>query len=254
MAPRGSTFKRCVGPTDVIGVTKAEGCSAAATLPFAADDCYADPTMCGKFNYCLVCMQDSPSNAPLAPQCLPRVEHGGACSTGYASTQCTGFKCRPGLACTQFRSPFEQEIGDHPDVCCPTVDDVDCGAGTQVVDKSGCLTEKCTPSPSPSPSDITTPSMVSISASTVQGWDSTSTPIAATAITTEDGAAVVQTSTIAPTPCTVQSNYCPMAKCKVPESEHCTLVVGELFVRADGACCPELCLFDCAELVFLCPK
>ena len=182
MPPRGpAVANRCVGPTDRIGKTAAQGCGeeggepaattataavppppVVTTAPGAAGGCADDPAVCGKGMFCLACSDDT---GTATSECVLRVQKGGACSTGFSRTQCTGFKCSHGNKCQRYSTPSAVPfaIADHPDVCCPDVALLDCpGDGKQAVDMTGCPTSACdtaaATAPPPNPTNAATAS------------------------------------------------------------------------------------------------
>ena len=297
MPPRGSTVKLCVGPTDGIGKTKSQGCNpdddkpfittttttaaaaatAAATAPPTAAaattvpppttpvGCSDDPSVCGKGMFCLSCVEAGRAGSLATSECMPRVDLGGACSSGYGLTQCIGFQCRYGYRCQDYSTPSSApfQIADHPAVCCPRVDTMDCGAGSkQLVDATGCLTSVCELIETTATTDAAGGSNGSAATLDVQGVQATTTnpptkTNAGSPLFADAGSAALTPSSNAAgleigAPCFVADTFCPIASCSVPDGMACVKIEGAKTVRdmsmagMGNMCCPQRCVFDCS--------
>eukprot|EP00729_Bicosta_minor_P025930 gene25930-10176_t len=241
MPPRGSTVKLCVGPTDGIGKTKSQGM------------------------FCLSCVEAGRAGSLATSECMPRVDLGGACSSGYGLTQCIGFQCRYGYRCQDYSTPSSApfQIADHPAVCCPRVDTMDCGAGSkQLVDATGCLTSVCELIETTATTDAAGGSNGGAATLDVQGVQATTTnpptkTNAGSPLFADAGSAALTPSSNAAgleigAPCFVADTFCPIASCSVPDGKACVEIEGAKTVRdmsmagMGNMCCPQRCVFDCS--------
>eukprot|EP00042_Codosiga_hollandica_P017995 m.51348 g.51348 ORF g.51348 m.51348 type:complete len:898 (+) comp48287_c0_seq1:25-2718(+) len=92
---------------------------------------------CGDDEFCLSCLHLS--------ECTPLISVGGTCGGGLIP--CDGYQCAGNLTCSSYAwAPFEQPIGDAPNICCPTLSCEPCAAGYyRGVDSNHCQTCECYP-------------------------------------------------------------------------------------------------------------